>query len=215
MQVFGVRDNFSSAPLTGSVPPLASRIFTKLESCVWNHGSLSIPFVPDMTGEIEIVARVESAIDGPAQRHSGSPSISYAIGIDFGSSQTGKLDGQWWRSKGARGYAPLGAFVEGNMMENLHGHALNVTVNGDTDTLSLDGMRNTPEEIVSHISEHCNLYAGDLIFLGALSFVRDFSVNKDITVASNLLPEFRLISAPSPDGYIKLSILSGGVHGEA
>jgi 2-keto-4-pentenoate hydratase/2-oxohepta-3-ene-1,7-dioic acid hydratase in catechol pathway len=214
MQIFGVRDNFllkdkaSTEPITA----LASRIFTKVESSYWDSGTVTIPLLADLTGEVEIVARIDEPVDKPLSSDAASSlAISYALGIDFGSSQQGKQDGQWWRSKGSIGYAPVGKFVSGSDISDLRDTTVDIIVATDTKTrgsVHLSSMRASAQDIFAHISEHCRLMPGDLLFLGALYFVREPLTPKKIVVTCDSLSTFSLQYVPLQDK-LKLT-LSGG-----
>lgn len=214
MQIFGVRENFSFGDGSSkAITPLASRIFTKLETSLWDSGSTIMPLLPDLTGEIEIVARVDDSVNTPISVEEASQlQISYALGIDFGSGERGTEDGQWWRSKGARGYAPISQFApkhKDDGMKAMRQHMVKVDIKGKKHikaSFSLDSIQHTVPEIISLLSEHCSLAPGDLIFLGALHFIQDFTEPVYIVATCADLPPLQLYSRPELDGHIRLTM---------
>lgn len=211
MQIFGITKNharFEKGPADTS--PLNTRLFTKLETSHWSEGSRVIAPVDNMSGEIEVVTRIEEPIRRAVTRRDvGRLGLSYALGMDFGSGQRGRDDGQFWRSKGARGYAPVGQFVDGSEVGNLRDHSVTVWENGgDPLSVDIDGLRYTEVDAIPLISEHCDLQPGDLIYLGKLALFRGFeSGPKDITAACGVLPSFRLQSEVLEDGNIQARLM--------
>ncbi len=211
MQIFGITKNhssFESGPPDTS--PLNTRLFTKLESAYWDHGSRIVAPVPNMSGEIEVVTRIDESIRRPvAKEDVGKLALSYGFGLDIGSGQRGRDDGQFWRSKGARGYAPVGRFVSGLEVGNLRDLNVGIQENAATTRgVALDGLRYTEVDAIPMISEYCDLQAGDLIYLGKLSLHRGFEIEpKDIVATCDALPTFHVQSSLLEDGNIQVSIV--------
>ena len=211
MQIFGITKNhssFESGPSDTS--PLNARLFTKLESAYWDHGSRIVAPVPNMSGEIEVVTRIEEPIRrAVAKEDVGKLALSYGFGLDIGSGQRGRDDGQFWRSKGARGYAPVGRFVAGLEVGNLRDLSIDVQEDaGDPRSVALDGLRYTEVDAIPMISEHCDLQAGDLIYLGKLTLHRGFEVGpKDVVATCGALPTFHIQSSLLGDGNIQVNIV--------
>lgn len=211
MQIFGITKNHVA--FEGGTPsdtPLSSRIFTKLESSHWTDGSKIIAPVPNMSGEIEVITRIDEAITRPVTRQDVAKlALSYGFGMDFGSGQRGREDGQFWRSKGSRGYAAVGSFVSGLEIGSTRGLTINVKDgNGPTTEVNLDGLQYNELDVIPLLSEHCDLAPGDLIYLGKLSLSRGFENGpKDITATSDVLPTFHIQTHLLPDGDIHASLI--------
>lgn len=210
MQIFGITKNhvnFEEGPADTS--PLNTRLFTKLETSNWDEGSRIIAPVDNLSGEIEIIARIEEPIrQAVAKEDVGKIGLSYAIGMDFGSGQRGRDDGQFWRSKGARGYAPVGQFVDRSVVGNLRDHSITVQEDGgEAFEVDINGLRYTEVDAIPLISEYCDLQPGDLIYLGKLALFRGFeSGPKNIRATCAVLPSFGLQSEVLENGSIRASL---------
>lgn len=196
MQVFGVLSNFIDTDR-----PLESRIFTKNETSVWHGGEMRIPLLPDLAAEVELVGRLDAAVTGPVlERQARAVPVSYALGFDLGSTDCGLADGQWWRSKGALGYAPVGRFAQ---VDGIHAQSVEVNLGQESVSVPLSRMRSTMAAVVAAVSASCMLQSGDLFFLGAIHVIDDLSGGFDVAASAAGVPPVRL-AGDSHGGMLEL-----------
>ena len=153
----------SHAGFTGSHP----EIFLKTLSSISGPGD-PIPHFPDSSslhyeGEMVVVIG-KTALDVPPDKVA-----DYILGVTAGNDVSERAwqggDLQWWRAKGADGFAPIGPYlVSGLSYDDL---LLQTRLNGKVvQSERTSGMTHDVAAIVSWISHYVTLNPGDVIFTG-------------------------------------------------
>ncbi len=165
-KVFAVGLNYRSH-LNGQPAPERPEIFYKPTTSL-QHPEDPIVIPPGASNvhyEAEFVIVVGTGGKGIAQSEAASHILGYTCGNDVSERDWQGGDLQWWRAKGSDTFGPMGPAIAVGL--DYMNAEISLRLNGETkQRQKVSDLLFRPEEIVSFISQHVRLAAGDTIFTG-------------------------------------------------
>lgn len=148
-------------------PPTEPQLFFKAPTCLVPSGGRIV--IPKGTNEVHYEGEMVIVIGKRAKNVSEDQALDHVLGVTCGNDVSARdwqsNDIQWWRAKGSDTFGPCGPMiVSGIDYDDL---LLQLRLNGEVKQKERTSqMIFSVAELVSFISRHVTLEAGDLIFTG-------------------------------------------------
>jgi 2-keto-4-pentenoate hydratase/2-oxohepta-3-ene-1,7-dioic acid hydratase in catechol pathway len=155
---------------TGSAPPTTPILFNKFKSSLNNHGGtikISAEAGKNWDYEAEMVIVIGRTARNVAEADAPSYVFGYCTGQDFSARDLQNLNSQWMLGKAGDGWGPIGPWLVSADQVDPDNLDIKMIVNGEVrQSSNTRNMIFNTRYIVSYISRHMTLNAGDVIFTG-------------------------------------------------
>lgn len=167
-------------------------VFLKSRNSILSSGSrLNLPADSDnVHHEVELVLLIGKTAENVSEKEALDYITGYGVGLDLTArdlqSQAKNKGLPWTLSKGFRGFAPIGNFVEFQHDHDFSDLTLSVSVNDERrQNGNTSDMIFSVSEVVSYLSRKFTLHPGDLIFTGTPEGVSKISKGDHIYASLN------------------------------
>ncbi|MPW29545.1 FAA hydrolase family protein [Agarivorans sp. B2Z047] len=162
--VFAVGLNYRSH--AGDAGASKPEIFYKSYSSLSIGGPLQLPKdARNVHFEGELVVVIGQNCSKVSKQNARECIFGYTVGNDLTERSWQGRDLQWWRAKGADGFAPISPWITQTTAQNQF--TVTTKLNGDiVQQESSANMIHSVEDIISYISQYVSLQAYDVIFTG-------------------------------------------------
>lgn len=167
-------------------------VFLKPRNSILFSGStLKLPTdTNNVHHEVELVLQIGETAECVSESEALLYISSYGVGLDLTArdlqSQAKKSGLPWTLSKGFRGFAPIGNFIDYQQNHDFSNITLSVSVNNEVrQNGTTSDMIFSAAELVSYLSRQFTLHPGDLIFTGTPEGVSRISKGDHIHASLN------------------------------